>query len=365
MVTSPTGAVIRDIMHRLRERFPRRVLVWPVLVQGEGAAEQVAAAIARLQRACQADGIVPRPDLLIVARGGGSLEDLWAFNEEAVVRASAASAIPLISAVGHETDTTLIDLAADQRAPTPTAAAELAVPVRAELMIQLGQHEQRMLNGMQRELQQLGHRVVGLGRGLPDPISLVGQAEQRLDDLIERLPHSLARRLERAGLGLAEVGARLGTPDRLLADAEGRLRPLGEHLGYLFRSLLRERGAELAGLGGRLRLDELGQRIPRQQRLVTDLSLRQDQAVGRGLSNAGERLRALGGLLSSLSYQGVLARGFALVRDERGQLVDSAARARTQAGLELEFHDGRVATRRAGRAPSRPSPPDDQQERLL
>jgi exodeoxyribonuclease VII large subunit len=262
---------------------------------------------------------VPRPDLLIVARGGGSLEDLWAFNEEVVVRAAAASDIPLISAVGHETDTTLIDLAADQRAPTPTAAAELAVPVRADLALRLGQHEQRMLHGIQRELQQLGHRVVGLGRGLPDPVSLVGHASQRLDDLAERLPHGLSSRVERAGHHLAQIGARLGSPDRLLRDAEARLRPCAEQLGYLSRSLLRERTSELARLAG---------------------------------------------MLSSLSYQGVLARGFALVRDERGALVPSAASARTCAALEIEFHDGRVATRRAGRPASRPAA-DDPQKRLL
>jgi exodeoxyribonuclease VII large subunit len=365
VVTSPSGAVIRDILHRLAERFPRRVLLWPVLVQGELAAEQVAGAIEGFN-ALQPGGAVPRPDLLIVARGGGSLEDLWAFNEEIVVRAAAASAIPLISAVGHETDTTLIDLAADQRAPTPTAAAELAVPVRTELAVQLGQFEQRMLHGVQRELQQLGHRVVGLGRGLPDPVSLVGQASQRLDDLTERLPHSLSARIERARLNLAEVGARLGSPARMLAEAEGRLRPCAEQLRYLFASLLRERTGELGRLGGRLTLEEVRQRLPRHVRLVDDLAARQDHAVQRGLRDAGERLRGLSGLLESLSYQGVLARGFALVRDERGRLVDSAVRARACTALELEFHDGRVPTLRSGARPSsRPSTTDDQQERLL
>ncbi|MGH6914197.1 MAG: exodeoxyribonuclease VII large subunit, partial [Geminicoccales bacterium] len=257
LVTSPSGAVIQDILHRLAERFPRRVLLWPVLVQGELAAGQIAQAIEGFNRLVPG-GAVPRPDLLIVARGGGSLEDLWAFNEEVVVRAAAASAIPLISAVGHETDTTLIDLAADRRAPTPTAAAELAVPVRAELALQLGRQEHRMLHGLQRELQQLQHRVVGLGRGLPDPVSLLGQASQRLDDLVECLPHSLAGRIERARLGLAEVGARLGSPACLLREAEGRLRPCAEQLQYLFRSLLRERASELARMGGRLKLDEIG-----------------------------------------------------------------------------------------------------------
>ena len=162
LVTSPTGAVIRDILHRLGERFPRRVLLWPVLVQGELAAEQVAAAIAGFN-ALAPGGAVPRPDLLIVARGGGSLEDLWAFNEEVVVRAAAASAIPLISAVGHETDTTLIDLAADQRAPTPTAAAELAVPVRTELALRLGQL--RAAHAARRAARAAAARAPGGGAG--------------------------------------------------------------------------------------------------------------------------------------------------------------------------------------------------------
>src|SRR5215470_15631580 len=186
VVTSPTGAVIRDILHRLADRFPRHVLLWPVLVQGEQAAGQIAAAI-RGFNALPPDGPVPRPDLLIVARGGGSLEDLWAFNEEIVVRAAAASAIPLIAAVGHETDTTLIDHAADRRAPTPTAAAEMAVPVRAELAAQLAEHRQRMAGSLARLLDQRRLHLAGLARGLPDPQDLIGIAAQRLDDRTERL----------------------------------------------------------------------------------------------------------------------------------------------------------------------------------
>src|SRR5579885_1766313 len=190
VVTSPSGAVIRDILHRLADRFPRRVLLWPVAVQGEGAAEQVAAAIEGFNR-LPAGGPVARPDLLIVARGGGSLEDLMPFNEEIVVRAAAASAIPLISAVGHETDTTLIDLAADRRAPTPTAAAEMAVPVRLDLVAQIGNIGGRMAGAMLRLLDERRLRVVGLGRGLPDPRSLLDAAAQRLDDRAERLGNGM------------------------------------------------------------------------------------------------------------------------------------------------------------------------------
>src|SRR5215469_7742286 len=175
VVTSPTGAVIRDILHRLADRFPRRVLVWPVAVQGEGAAAQVAAAIAGFNRLAPS-GAVPRPDLIIVARGGGSLEDLMAFNEEGVVRAVSASTIPLISAVGHETDTTLIDHASDRRAPTPTAAAEMAVPVRLDLVAELDGKAARLTRGLSRVFDERRLNLTGLARGLPDPHDLIGAA---------------------------------------------------------------------------------------------------------------------------------------------------------------------------------------------
>ncbi|MGH6942876.1 MAG: exodeoxyribonuclease VII large subunit, partial [Geminicoccaceae bacterium] len=308
VVTSPTGAVIRDILHRLAERFPRRVLLWPVVVQGEAAAAQVAAAIEGFNRLAAA-GPVPRPEVLIVARGGGSLEDLWAFNEEIVVRAAAASRIPLISAVGHETDTTLIDHAADLRAPTPSAAAELAVPVRAELALRIGQLNERLYHGMTRELRQQGERLIGLGRGLPDPVSLLGQATQRLDDLAERLPHALTGRIERARLGLAEIGARLGTPGRLLNDAAGRLRVPSERLAYISQGYLRDHASQLRRLSARLRLEELRARLPRCAATLGDLAGRHHRALGRRLEEGARRLGALESLLNSLSYQGVLARG--------------------------------------------------------
>src|SRR5437660_6153972 len=187
IVTSPTGAVIRDILHRLADRFPRHVLLWPVAVQGEGSAQQIAAAIAGFNRIAPG-GPMPRPDLIIVARGGGSLEDLMAFNEEIVVRAAAASAIPLISAVGHETDTTLIDYASDRRAPTPTAAAEMAVPVRLDLIAELGGKSSRLSAGLSRLFGERRMHLTGLARGLPDPHDLIGSAAQRLDDRAERPP---------------------------------------------------------------------------------------------------------------------------------------------------------------------------------
>ena len=196
VVTSPSGAVIRDILHRLADRFPRHVLVWPVAVQGEGAAHQIAAAIAGFNH-LPAGGAVRRPDLIIVARGGGSLEDLMAFNEETVVRAAAASAIPLISAVGHETDTTLIDHASDRRAPTPTAAAEMAVPVRLDLLAELGGKSSRLAGGLARLLSERRLHLSGLARGLPDPQDLIGNAAQRLDDRAERLRLAAERHLRR------------------------------------------------------------------------------------------------------------------------------------------------------------------------
>src|SRR5579863_6837068 len=209
IVTSPTGAVIRDILHRLADRFPRHVLIWPVAVQGEGAAAQIASAIDGFNR-IEPGGPVARPDLIIVARGGGSLEDLMAFNEEIVVRAAAASAIPLISAVGHETDTTLIDHAADLRAPTPTAAAEMAVPVRLDLMAELGGKAARLAGGLARLFSERRLHLSGLARGLPDPQDLLGAAAQRLDDRSERLRLAIGARIAaaRTRLDLAAAGLR-------------------------------------------------------------------------------------------------------------------------------------------------------------
>ncbi|HZG32289.1 MAG TPA: exodeoxyribonuclease VII large subunit, partial [Sphingopyxis sp.] len=186
VVTSPTGAVIRDILHRLADRCPTHVIVWPVLVQGDGAAGQVANAIRGFD-AIAPGGPVPRPDLVIVARGGGSIEDLWAFNEEVVVRAIADCRIPTISAVGHETDVTLADYAADVRAPTPTAAAEMAVPVRAELMAQLAAWNGRMIAAANRQQALSGERLAALARHLPKREALYAPQRQRLDDAGERL----------------------------------------------------------------------------------------------------------------------------------------------------------------------------------
>ncbi len=205
VVTSPTGAVIRDILHRLADRCPTRVIVWPVLVQGNGAAAQIAGAVAGFSAMTGDD----RPDLVIVARGGGSIEDLWAFNEEPVVRAVAACSIPIISAVGHETDTTLCDFAADVRAPTPTAAAELAVPVRAELLAGLQSLGARGLRAVRRYAERADERLSATARRLPVSDSLLGPQRQRVDDMGERLKRGLGRRLADARADLAKTAGGL------------------------------------------------------------------------------------------------------------------------------------------------------------
>ncbi len=186
VVTSPSGAVIRDIIHRVRDRFPTRIIVWPTPVQGEGAAEKIAAAVNGFN-ALPEDGVIPKPDVLIVARGGGSLEDLWPFNEEIVVRAVYNSKIPLISAVGHETDTMLIDYAADVRAPTPTGAAEFAVPVKSELLLQLSSLDNRRINAMMRLLGEYKQMLEGLSRGIPNLEQIAAESRQKLDERAERL----------------------------------------------------------------------------------------------------------------------------------------------------------------------------------
>jgi exodeoxyribonuclease VII large subunit len=305
VVTSPTGAVIRDILHRLSDRFPRHVLLWSVPVQGEGAAEKIAVAIAGFNTLTPG-GPVPRPDVLIVARGGGSLEDLWAFNEEVVVRAAAASAIPLISAVGHETDTTLIDFASSRRAPTPTAAAEMAVPVRAELRVGVLECARRLVGNMARFVEERATALRAEARGLPDPHRLLDEANQQFDDLTERLANGLRVNWQRHAEALVGCSARL------------RVAPL---------ALLERRSDNFITL-------DAGDRMRRcATRLVEDRAL---------------RLRHAGQVLETLSYERVLERGFVLARDAADNPVTSAAMTKPGMALNLRFHDKDVATRVEG-----------------
>lgn len=299
VITSPTGAVIRDILHRLRERFPRNVLLWPVPVQGEDAAERIAAAI-RGFNTLPTGGTIQRPDLLIVARGGGSIEDLWAFNEEVVVRAAAESQIPLISAVGHETDTTLIDFAADRRAPTPTAAAEMAVPVRTELIANLLALDKRTVEAESRFIQIHRDRVSALARAIPDPRRLLETVSQRLDDLSEHLRRSL------------EIG-------------------------------LGRRREAYARLAERVQLTPIRQLLIREQRDVARAQDRLQGAIVRILDQMGDRLAQKAKLMMAFSYHGVLERGFALVRDGNGRPVHNSQAAKVAKAIEIEFHDGRVS----------------------
>ena len=326
IVTSPTGAVIRDILHRLSDRFPCHVIVWPVLVQGEGAAEQIAKAIAGFNRMGEdtrrsasddlagaqfnlngarsgiGGSVPPKPDLLIVARGGGSLEDLWAFNEEAVVRAVAASQIPLISAVGHETDTTLIDFASDRRAPTPTAAAEMAVPVREEYRLALLDYRTRLAGGFIRWLQGRQEVLSGLKRGLPHPRRSIEASQQRLDDWSERLSASLPLLLAQKKQQLAVVGAKLA-PQQLM----------------------------------------LG--LKRHESDVASLSERARRMALRVIDDRAQRLSGVAQLLNSLNYKQVLARGFTLVRNAKGALVTRGSDVSAGESLHIAFHDTHVAVK--------------------
>ena len=299
VVTSPTGAVIRDILHRLADRFPSEVLVWPVLVQGKGAAEQIARAI-RGFGALPASGRLQRPDLLIVARGGGSIEDLWAFNEEPVVRAIAECPIPTISAVGHETDTTLADYAADRRAPTPTAAAEMAVPVRADLAA--------FIEDLAHRQKRLAMRPVTLGRErlsaraerLPKIETLLQPQMQSLDDLTERLRRGLQDRAAHAREQVTRTAARLSLP------------------------LLQQRAAaaQTALTYARLEPKLIERRLVRMNELL------------------GNQVR----IFASLDPKAPLQRGFVLVRDDAGTLLATKAVAAQAQTLNIEFKDGVLST---------------------
>jgi exodeoxyribonuclease VII large subunit len=314
VVTSPTGAVIRDILHRLADRFPSRVLVWPVLVQGQGAAEQVAAAVEGFSRIAPG-GAVPRPDVVIVARGGGSIEDLWSFNEEIVVRAIAASTIPVISAVGHETDTTLADFAADLRAPTPTAAAELAVPVREELATQLAGLALRKRRCALRPVSLGRERLEARAQRLPRPEALLAAKAQRLDELAERLRRGLGDRAARAREELHEASRHLSLP--VLRQ----------------RAALAAQGLARSGFGPPL--------------------------LARRIGLARSAFAPLDRLLPQLDPCAPMSRGFALVVGPDGHVVAGRAAAAALPAMTLKFRDGALEVAPLG---ARPVPPSGAKE---
>jgi exodeoxyribonuclease VII large subunit len=320
VVTSPSGAVIRDILHRLRDRFPRHVLIWPVAVQGQNCAREVANAITQFN-AMPMGGPIPRPDLLIVARGGGSVEDLWGFNEEIVVRAAAASSIPLISAVGHETDTTLIDFASDMRAPTPTAAAEMAVPVRRELWVLIQEQKGRMARGLSQGLERRKQRLADLARVMPAKERLLDVPRQRVDQAEARLGQALVLSVSKKRNHLTTASA--GLRPRLLTSKVERGR---ERLNALTRSL------DPAKLGQvtqqkRERFDQLTDRLIRAARA-------QEQ-------QRRQRLERLEAMRQAMGYEETLKRGYAVIRDASDGLVTSVADAARM--HEVQFADGRVA----------------------
>jgi len=318
VITSPSGAVIRDILHRLRDRFPRKVLIWPVAVQGSNCAPEVTRAIEGFNR-LSPGGALPRPDLIIVARGGGSVEDLWGFNEEIVARAAAASDIPLISAVGHETDTTLIDYVSDMRAPTPTAAAELAVPVRLELLAWSENMGARLSRAATAALTQRRQRLGDLSRALPRGEALLDAPRQRLDWIADRLPQALTGGVQRRRVRLSEVA--------------GGLRPSA------LRALVARRRDRLTA--ARLSVTPVRREIERRRERIATLSGRLDAAQNLRLDRLRRQLDATDRLRETLSYKATLERGYAVVR-AGDQVVTSAGAARSAPLLEIEFRDGRV-----------------------
>ncbi|MFQ5624305.1 MAG: exodeoxyribonuclease VII large subunit [Paracoccaceae bacterium] len=349
VVTSPTGAVIRDILHRLRDRFPRRVLLWPVTVQGEKCADEVAAAI-RGFNALAKDGPVPRPDVLIVARGGGSVEDLWGFNEEIVVRAAADSEIPLISAVGHETDTTLIDLAADRRAPTPTAAAEIAVPVRLDLMAHLAKLEERRQSGLGRLLDLRRQRLRDLARALPRSETLLSEQRQRLDMAGNGLPRALREHVRYLRLRLARGKAGALGPGLLagaLAGHDARLAGMSRRLAPELLRAVRDRKERYLAIARRLRHQSLRSRSAEARRSFAALAQSFMRIAGRQIAERYVRLETLDRMRLSLGHVETLERGFAIVRDSAGGVLTTRAAASRHRAMELQFRDGRLAVVRA------------------
>lgn len=357
VVTSPTGAVIRDILHRIADRFPSDVIVWPVRVQGDTAAAEIAAAIDGFNALALAG--VARPDVLIVARGGGSLEDLWAFNEEIVVRAAAASAIPLIAAVGHETDWTLIDHVADLRAPTPSGAAEKAVPVRADLIGQLTDLARRHHAALLRVIERRRGDVRALARALPGADTITAIPRQRLDRADTRLAGAMTGTRDRRHLDLVRLAHRLSqqAPRTRLAQKQHELTSLEQRMVFCLAREKERRGRHLAQSAQRLASLALGLR--RDLRRAEEGRIRAEAALTRAwirrLEARRESLERFGRLLETLGYRQVLARGFALVRDASGRPLRGVGDTAASATLDIEFTDGHIEVTVGSARGSRPA----------
>ncbi|MGH1456181.1 MAG: exodeoxyribonuclease VII large subunit [Alphaproteobacteria bacterium] len=331
VVTSPTGAVIRDILHRLNDRFPRHVMVWPVKVQGEGADNEITDAINGF------NALPPeqRPDIIIVARGGGSLEDLMAFNAENVVRATANSIIPIISAVGHETDTTLIDYASDLRAPTPTGAAEIAVPVRLNLIAQVTDDEQRLIGSISRILADKRHRVESISARLGDPARLLELKTQRLDHINDKLENTFNAALQKKKEKLSDISIRLLHPAQLIDKKQAKLENIANSINAAFKQYVMKKENTITQKSSGLR--EPKAQIEKAKTSLSYCSEKLKNSIEQNLERQEIKLKRTDEKLELLSFKNVLNRGFVVIRDVQGKPITNPQNLSDKQNIELEF----------------------------
>ena len=367
VVTSPTGSVIRDIIHRIEDRFPLRVIIWPVLVQGNKAAEQITKGIEGFEKLREIDPSLG-PDVLIVARGGGSLEDLWPFNEENVVRAVSNSTIPLISAIGHETDTTLIDFVADVRAPTPTAAAELAVPVRSDLLSRVIENERRLLSSINRSLNDFKLKLEGFSRGLGDPDRIIEERAQRFDYSERRLFYQIKIFLEGKEHLVNQVANRLPAPELQIERKVSHLSIQKERLENFSRRQFETIKTEYDNISNKFHVKHISQKLEKYHSDLDRLINRKEQALVRLLENFTVQLTNIDRLLEASSFQRTLDRGFVLVRDENDIPVFESSRLHNDQLIKLSFQDGSSKARvikEVAEKPRRKQQSGTQQESLF
>ena len=342
VVTSPSGAVIKDILHRLNDRFPRKVVLWPVAVQGENCAKEVSRAIDGLNSLAKQNPLIA-PDLIIVARGGGSIEDLWGFNEELVVRSAFESTIPLISAIGHETDTTLLDYVADVRAPTPSAAAEMAVPVRHELLALLDNNEARLTRALSQILSNRSQRLLDFSRSLPRVFGLLEGPTQRLDSISTRLPTSLSSsvRLKKSRLVEISTGIKPASLFMRLENSRSKFDLQSRQLKNLFAHFIVLKKQTLSSFFLRIESLSLKRDIQQEQKNLKDLSFRLKKAYDIIAKDLGTKLQSIDRLRETLGYRQTLDRGYAIIRSSDSVITDKSKTLHLT-DLIIEFRDGEL-----------------------